>query len=179
MDCVQCFEADAVGSAHLFTEPCLQYVCLTATLSRQTSLISLSLWPGLLLKLIKKYPLIKPLPKHHQRRRSKKQSQFTLLMICEKLGPNVQNGSTLSQSMWFGDGKAVGRALVSTGVQDDAAGVVLDVAVLGGDAGALQGDVCPFAAQRCPPCKQRKHFPTVTCPRGPVNIYVKRYQFAV
>lgn len=91
----------------------------------------------------------------------------------------MQNGSTLSQSMWFSDGKAIDRALVSTWVQGDAACVVLNVAVLGRDAGALQSDVCPFAAQCCPPCNQRKHFPTVTYPRGPVNIYVKWYQFAV
>lgn len=61
--------------------------------------------------------------------------------------------------MWFSDGKAIDRALVSTWVQSDAACVVLNVTVLGRDAGALQGDVCPFAAQRCPPCNQRKHFP--------------------
>lgn len=91
----------------------------------------------------------------------------------------MQNGCTLSQSMWFSDGKAIDSALVSTRVQGNAACVVLNVAVLCCDAGAQQRDVCPFAAQRCPPCNQRKHFPTVTYPRGPVNIYVKWYQFPV
>lgn len=49
--------------------------------------------------------------------------------------------------MWFCDGKAVHTTLVSAWVQGDAARVVLNVAVLGGDAGALQRNICPSAAQ--------------------------------
>lgn len=64
--------------------------------------------------------------------------------------------ASLSQSMWFSDGKAIDSALVSTRVQGNAACVVLNVAVLCCDAGAQQRDVCPFAAQRCPPFQQRQ-----------------------
>ena len=60
-------------------------------------------------------------------------------------------GATLGEARGPGDGQAVHRALVPTGVQGQAACLVLDVAVLGGHARALQGDVCLLAAQRGPP----------------------------
>lgn len=45
---------------------------------------------------------------------------------------------TLCKAIWFGDGKAIHRALVPTWVQGDAACLVFNVAVLSSDAGALQ-----------------------------------------
>lgn len=69
---------------------------------------------------------------------------------------------TLGQPVWFRDGKAVHGALVPAREQGDAARVVVNVAVAVGDAGALQGDVRPVAAQRRPPCEERKCLPGVT-----------------
>lgn len=53
---------------------------------------------------------------------------------------------TLCQAIRFGDGEAIYGALVPTWIQGDAACFVFNVAVLGCDAGALQGDVCPLTA---------------------------------
>lgn len=66
--------------------------------------------------------------------------------------------STLCEAIGFADGKPIDGALVPTWIQSDTARFVVDVAVLGRDAGALQRDVCPLAAQRGPPCNKRKHF---------------------
>lgn len=54
---------------------------------------------------------------------------------------------TLCEAIRIGDGEAIDGALVSTWVQGDVVCLVFDVAVLRGDAGALQRDICHSTAQ--------------------------------
>lgn len=91
------------------------------------------------------------------------------LIILQSFKPDSY---TLCQTVWFCDGKAIYRALVSTWVQGDAACFVFNVAVLCCDAGALQRDICPITAQRCPPCNQRKYFLNVTYGR---SLWTREY----